>query len=78
MTAQNVKVFDFEKIYARYLDKTFRATSNRSMLIDGENKSCKEYIPKGTVMISFFICIAGAFDKSSLRDGEGATETENL
>ena len=35
MTAQNVKVFDFEKIYARYLDKTFRATSNRSMLIDG-------------------------------------------
>jgi len=25
-------------------------------------------------MISFFICIAGAFDKSSLKDGEGATE----
>ena len=26
----------------------------------------------------FFICIAGAFDKSSLKDGEGGTETKNL
>ena len=29
-------------------------------------------------MIIFFICIAGAFDKSSLEDDEGATETKNL
>ena len=29
-------------------------------------------------MISFYIYIAGAFDKSSLKDGEGATETKNL
>ena len=29
-------------------------------------------------MIGFFISIAGAFDKSSLKDGEGATETKKL
>ena len=71
-------LFDFEKICARYLGKTFSATDNRSMLIDGQNKSRKEYVQNGTVMISFFICIAGAFDKSSLKDGEGAAETKNL
>ena len=44
-----------------------------------KKNSCKEYIQKGTVMIVFFkISIAGAFDKSSLKDGEGATETKNL
>ena len=29
-------------------------------------------------MMSLFIFIAGAFDKSSLEDGEGVTETKNL
>ena len=47
------------------------------MLIDGQNKMCKEYIQKETVMVSFFL-FAGAFDKSSLKDGEVATETKNL
>ena len=71
-------LFDFEKICARYLGKTLSAAGNRSMLIDGQNKSYKEYVQNETVMISFSICIAGAFDKSSLKDGEGAAETKNL
>ena len=38
---------------------------------------CQEYIQKETVMISFFL-FAGAFDKSSSKNGEGETETKNL
>ena len=29
-------------------------------------------------LLVFFFCLSGAFDKSSLKDGEGATETKNL
>ena len=37
----------------------------------------QEYARKWAVMISFFL-FAGAFDKSSSADDEGATETKNL
>ena len=70
--------FDFQKICASYVKHLAQRATEACWSMAKINRA-KEYVRKGTVMISFFlISIAGAFDKSSLKDGEGATETKNL
>ena len=46
------------------------------MLIDGQNKSCKN--TRESERHDQFFLFVGAFDKSSSADDEGAPETKNL
>ena len=70
-------MFDFECVRDIWVKHLAQRAIEACWSMAKINRAKNTYERESSWLV-FFICIAGAFDKSSLKDGEGATETKNL